>query len=216
MKTITALSLLTVLSVAMAATPAMADILYNNGPVDDDTDAWTFNFGFVVSDTFTLSSNATLTGFQFYSWVFPGDLLQNVEVSITSSEFGGTIYFDQTVAFTQSHCSTNAYGFDTCLESSTFNGPSLAAGTYWVNLQNAVVNDGDPIYWDENSGEGCTSPGCPSLASENSVGTIPSESFTVLGTTGSGTGGTVPEPSSILLLVSGGLGLAGVVRRKIM
>ena len=44
-----------------------------------------------------------------------------------------------------------------------------------MNLSNAVVNTGDPVYWDENSG--------PSLASENSVGTIPSESFTVLGST---------------------------------
>jgi uncharacterized repeat protein (TIGR03803 family) len=37
------------------------------------------------------------------------------------------------------------------------------------------------VYWDENSGVGCESSGCPSLAQENSVGTIPSESFTILG-----------------------------------
>ncbi len=105
-----------------------------------------------------------------------------VEISITSSEFGGTTYFNGVVNFTQSGCSGNQYGFNICTEtSSNFSGPNLAAGTYWVNLSNAIVNTGDPVYWDENSGVGCESCGCPSLASENSVGTIPSESFTHAG-----------------------------------
>ena len=56
--------------------------------------------------------------------------------------------------------------------SGTFSG-SLNAGTYWLNLSNAVVNDGDPVYWDENSGQ--------SSASQNTVGSIPSEAFTLLG-----------------------------------
>jgi PEP-CTERM motif len=87
---------------------------------------------------------------------------------------------------------------------------SLNAGTYWMNLNNAVVPNGDPIYWDENSG--------PSSASQNSVGTIPSESFTLLGgstTSQTTTTSTTPEPSSIMLFGSGILGLAGVLRRKL-
>ena len=135
-------SLLTILTLVLTAFPAMADqVLYNNGPIDDDTDAWTINSGFVVS----------------------------------------------------------------------FGGPNLSAGTYWVNLQNAVVNTGDPVYWDENSGEGCTSPGCPSQASENSFGTIPSESFTILGNTGTS---TVPEPSTLILFTWGIVGIAGLLRRR--
>ena len=101
----------------------------------------------------------------------PGDILQTAEVSITSSEFGGTTFFDGTVSFTQSGCTTNGFGFNVCTETGSFGDVNLAAGTYWLNLENAVVNTGDPIYWDENSG--------PSSASENSVGTIPSEAFTV-------------------------------------
>ena len=215
MKTrISLLSLLTLVAFSLAAIPAMADsILYNNGPLDDDTDAWTINFGFVVSDSFTLSSDATITGFRFNAWLFPGDVLQTAEVSFTSDEFGGTTYFDQVLNFVQTDCVVNAYGFNVCAETSNFNGPHLSAGTYWVNLQNAVVNTGDPVYWDENSGEGCTSPGCPSLASQNSIGTIPSESFTILGNSGTGT--TVPEPGTIALLGSGALGLAGLLRRKL-
>ena len=85
--------------------------------------------------------------------------------------------------------------------------------TYWLNLQNATVPSGDPVYWDENSGAGCGGSGCPSSASESALGTIPSEAFTIGG--GSSTSGSTPEPSSIMLFGSGILGLAGVLRRKL-
>ena len=83
---------------------------------------------------------------------------------------------------------------------------------YWVNLQNAVVNNNDPAYWDENTGIGCHSQGCPSLASESSVGTIPSESFSILGSSG---GGTVPEPGTLLLFGSSVAAAGGLLRRKL-
>jgi uncharacterized repeat protein (TIGR03803 family) len=156
---------------------------YSNGPINGTTDAWTINNGFVTSNSFTVPSGASLiNGLTFGAWAFPGDVLQTVEVSITSSEFGGTTYYDGAVNFTQSGCSGNQFGFNVCTESADYSFTvNLAGGTYWVNLSNAVVNDGDPIYWDENSGVGCDSPGCPSAASQNSVGTIPSEAFSVLG-----------------------------------
>ena len=198
----------------LAVIPVAAQTLYSNGPVNGTTDAWTINFGFVVSDTFTLGAASTVTGVNFYAWTFPGDVLDSAEVAITSSEFGGTTYSDQVVNFTQSACSANQLGFNVCLESSSGLAPvNLAAGTYWLNLENATVNDGDPIYWDENSGA--------SSASENSVGTIPSEAFTVLGTSSTSTTSTTsststtPEPSSIMLFGSGILGLASVLRRKL-
>ena len=63
-----------------------------------------------------------------------------------------------------------------------------------------------PVYWDENSG--------PSSASESTLGSIPSEAFTVFGTQSSSTG-TVPEPSRIILFGSGVLGLGALVRRNL-
>jgi len=198
---------LTLLLLALVAIPAMAQDIYDNGPTNGNTDAWTINFGFIVSDTFNVTNNnTTITGGSFAMWLVPGDTLTSAELSITSSEFGGTSFFDQTVSFTQGACTVNQYGYNVCAENTTFGGPTLNAGSYWLNLQNASVPSGDPVYWDENSG--------PSAASENSVGSIPSESFTVLGNTTT-TVSSVPEPSSILLLGSGLLGVAGLLRRKL-
>ncbi|HTV65422.1 MAG TPA: hypothetical protein VMD98_07450, partial [Bryocella sp.] len=142
--------------------PVAAQTIYDDGPINGTYSAETINFGIIVADSFTVSSGtSTLDGLTFGAWLFPGDVLENVQVWVTSEALGGTTYFNQVVNFTQSACSSNQYGFNVCTETGTFNGPTLANGTYWLNLLNATVNDGDPVYWDENSGIGCTSPGCP-------------------------------------------------------
>ena len=131
------LSLVIALLLSIAA-PASAQILYENGPINGTTDAWTINEGFVVGDSFTISTGtSTLTGLSFGAWLFPGDVLESVEVIVSQEFLGGTIYFDQVVPFTGSGCSTNQDGFNVCTETGAFNGPTLANGTYWVNLANA-------------------------------------------------------------------------------
>jgi hypothetical protein len=137
----------------------------------------------------------------------------SVDWSITSQENGGTVYGDGTANVTQQFISTNAFGYWEYEVTATGLNVGLTTGTYWLNLQNAVVSNGDPVYWDENSGAGCNSPGCPSQASESAVGTIPSESFDIAGT---GASGTTPEPSSIVLFASVILGLAGVLRSRLL
>jgi hypothetical protein len=92
-----------VLATALAVPAVAQNEIYDNGPINGTNDAWTINFGFAVSDSFTVSGgNSTVTGLTFGSFMLPGDVLTSVELSITSSEFGGTSYFDQVVSITQS------------------------------------------------------------------------------------------------------------------
>jgi hypothetical protein len=203
------------LTVCLSMTlPAMAGVAYENGPINGTIDAWTINLGFIVGNSFTVSGGpTTITGVEFGAWVSPGDTVTSVEVSLNSQPYlGGTTYFDETVNFAQSGCAVNQYGFNVCTETGLFNGPTLPNGTYWMTLQNATTPSGDPIYWDENGGIGCHSPGCPSQTWWNSEGTLPSESFSILGNQG----GSTPEPDSLILFASAILAVAGVIRRKVL
>ena len=201
---------LILLCLALASTPAWAD--YNNGPINGNIDAWTINFGFIVSDTFEADSSQ-VDGFMFGAREFPGDTTVTVDWSITSGENGGQVLGSGTANVLDQFISVNAFGYDIDLISVTgLHVPTVLSTQYWLNLQNAVTKDGEIVFWDENSGIGCTSPGCPSIASENTLGSIPSEAFTI-NTSG---GGATPEPNSFLLLGSGILGLAGLLRRKLL
>jgi hypothetical protein len=212
---------LTLLCLALAAIPAMAQYDdfgqrdYDNGPINGTTDAWTINFGYVVSDSFTGDGN-TAGQFYFGVWEFPGDTMETVDWSVTSGENSGTVYASGTSSVRDTFISTNQYGYNIDLIMvSDLNLSTTNGATYWLNLQNASVPSGDPVYWDENSGAGCGGTGdgknCPSQASESAIGTIPSEAFTI----GAQTTGRTPEPGSILLFASGILGLAGVLRCKL-
>jgi hypothetical protein len=204
MKTCTAsLSLLT-LCLALEALPAIAGELYNNGPSTLETDAYTVNFGFAVSDSFTVAANSTANGASFIYWLNVGDTNVTVDMSIGTSAFGSQVAnFTGLVPTSDTDLGDNAYGFDVREDTYTFEGKSLNADTtYWVTLQNASVPSGNPVYWDESSGT--------SMALDNNAGTIPSESFTILGNAG---GGTTPEPTGLVLFGSGLAGCAGLWRR---
>src|SRR5271166_4568744 len=203
---------LAILSLALAAIPAFGQggWSYDNGPINGTTDAWTINFGYVVSDTFT--AGGATTDFEFGAWEFSGDALTSVDWSITTAENGGMIIGSGTASgknITDTFISSNQYGYDVdTIAVSGLNVATASGTSYWLNLQNATVPSGDPVFWDENSGKGCGGAGCPSMASESAVGTVPGEAFTI-------GGGSTPEPSSIMLFGSGILGLAGVLRRKL-
>ncbi|MGA2370506.1 MAG: hypothetical protein ACLPPV_13450 [Candidatus Korobacteraceae bacterium] len=202
------------LCLTLSAVPVMAQTVYSNGPINGNTDAWAINFGSMVSDTFNVTdNNTTITGASFGMWLFPGDTLTSAQLSITSRPFGGTSYFDETVNFAQGSCIGNMYGYDICTENTSFSGPALNIGTYWLTLQNATTAEGEPVYWDENSGPSQAFHCCDAMQpGTNAVGTLPSESFTVLGNS---TTTSTPEPNDPALFLSGFVGLAAVLRRKL-
>lgn len=214
------MAVLSVFCLLVAAVPSSAQVLYDDGPINGTTDAWTINFGFVIGDSFTLLNNSTVGGFNFGVWEYPGDVLTSVDWSITQYPVSGMVYGSGTASgknLTDQFISLNQYGYDIDQISVTGLNVALSSGTYWLNLQNAVVPSGDPVYWDENSGAGCKGDdgmggGCPSQASGGGVGSDPAESFDITGTGG----GTTPEPGSFLLLASGILGMGGWLRRKLL
>jgi len=230
---------LTMLCLGMALTPAWAqNWSYDNGPIcgalhapqECGEDAWTISSGYIVSDTFFVDGSVqspTATNFMFGAWEFPGDFMSSVDWALTAQENGGTVYGQGTATvgggaggtLTDKFISVNAYGYDTDLITVKGLNVEVPAGVQlWLNLQNAVSgSNGDPSYWDESDGVGCGGSNghganCPSLASENMLGTIPSESFTIGGTPNNG---ATPEPNSMMLFGSGILSLAGVLRRKL-
>jgi hypothetical protein len=209
---IASLSLSAVLYLAVIV-PASADNLYNNGPVMGTVDGWTINYGFDVSDSFTLRRTSTIQSFDFTVWTLPGDPPLTVDWSISSAANGGTIFGSGTANLTTQYLFTNQLGFDVDEETVTGLDVKLSFRNAWLNLQNAVTQQGNPLYWDENSGIGCISVGCPSLGEESSVGSIPSETFDINGAV---QGGTLAEPSSMILLGSGILGLTTLVRRRML
>ena len=214
---IASLALLALLCLTWAAVPTWAqNWSYDNGPVNGTTTGWMINSGHIVSDSFYKEQkpDGTLGGStKLFVWESPGDTLTSLDWSITSQENGGTVYGSGTASganLTDTFISTNQFGYD--IDLITASGLNFTDKNHkdWLNLQNAISAQGNPVYWDENSGVGCQSDGCPSQAYDSALGTIPSEAFTIYGSDSS-----TPEPSSLLLFGSGVLGIGGLLRKRL-
>ena len=201
-KMFASLGLAVTMLLTLASTPAFAEnngnhkVVYNNG-TPDGNNAYIINFGFTVTDSFTLNSQSNINHIDFWVWQEPGDVLESVDYTIYSLP-PARILAKGTASTTpedQFQC-LMSQGLD-CEYGFSFSAINLPAGTYWLTLGNAVVNTRDPIYWAESGG--------PSKAFQDAgaglVGTIPSEAFDVVDPPAQN--GSVSQPGSTSLFDSG-------------
>jgi PEP-CTERM motif len=213
---IASLSLLALICLTLTALPASAN-LWDNGPISGNNNAWSINYGYIVSDSFQLiAASNTITSFSFGAWVASGDTVSSVDWSITSLPNQGTPIDSGTASGLQNDWQKTTAGYDILKVTASGLNFNLGSGVYYLNLSNATTPQGNAVYWDENDGVGCGGSdgnglNCISSAYSAGIGSIPSESFTI-----QGSGGTTPEPSSLLMFGSGVMGLGGLLRRRFL
>lgn len=175
-------------------------LLYSNGAVDGTLGAFDITNS-LVTNSFTLSSSATVTSVSVGLWVDSGATPTSLDWSIGTSEFsvahsGTASSLSNTLEY-----QGNSFGEDVYQTSFNVGSITLGPGTYWLTLSSGVASDSGTVSWDEaNNG-----PSGAYSGSESGVQQIASESFTIYGT-------AVPEPGGWLLAMMGSAGLIGLDR----
>jgi hypothetical protein len=204
---------LTVLCLTLA-TPAFAGIIFDDGPIDGTTNAFFIDgpggtfFQQTISDGFVATGSGTASSLDFGIWVITGTTPTTVSWSLGTSAFGSDIA-SGTSALSFTFFSTTPFGFDVYAATVTGLSGSFSAGSsYWLTLGGAFDSGGNPAAWDVNNGPAT----CDFAVSGVPVGDCGAggEAFTL-----NSSSSAVPEPGSIMMLGTGVLGLAGVLRRKI-
>jgi PEP-CTERM motif len=196
---------------------ASAGVVVDHYPVNGTITAYNITNGYIVSDSFSLSSPATLTGVNLGMWLSLGDSLNQLTWSIGSSPNTSTYGTGTASVSLLSTVFSSNPGYGLLVVSDTFSLPSisLGAGTYYLSLQNGITSQQASAFWDENNapgvdawqinGDGHLSAGGCAIEGQGTC----AEAFQLLSNSSS-----APEPGTFATL---GLGLAiasCIARRK--
>ena len=189
---------------------AYADVIYENGALNGTFRGAQITPPQALSDSFTVSNQATLTTATVGLFVPTGSVPVSLTWSIGSQPFGSDFGSD-TVFLSNTLVNTNVNGTsDVYLSSFGLDNLALGPGDYWFTLGNATSSTGEPVGWDINFG--------PSAAfyqnGPDDTGPADSEYFRLDGTFDSGSGSSpVPEPASLAIFAGGLIGLTAARRR---
>ena len=216
---------------AIAAAPAFADtVLYNNAGPNTDTGSPLYAYGVYsasqdTTDSFTLASNATVTGANFMLWTYQngveGEPGFQVNWSIGTTPFGSDVGTGTNVTPTSTvylnpiHLSVNDTSFWVYSVTISIPNTSLGPGEYWFTLDNTESSAADGLgFWDA-SYPASTVGTSTAYFGNSAVTAVPSQTFEILGS------GSAPVPeggSGLLYVMMAGticLGCAVAVKRPL-
>jgi hypothetical protein len=216
---------------------ARAGDLYTNGDVNGNYNNWFIDTdsSASVADSFTLGSASNLTAVDFVVWVNQGDTPEAVDWAITNSAtpFQGTVASGTAAPLNNPvFIDNNQYGYDVYDVSFSLGDLSLAAGNYFLQLQNGLTAEieasdfgDDPFLgWDENDGPSSAFTATVSGSSYGVPQSLINQTCQLFETcdslnpqSGSETfeiEGTTPEPGTVTMLLSGLLLLAATALYK--
>jgi hypothetical protein len=195
----------------LLTTPASADVLYDNGPMNGQTSigSWNISGAYVVADSFILTDTSTLTGVDLGLWVWSGEtpasLAWRIGTSIPTSP-GGTSA-GLSVLSECDGCAAN--GFDLYWVGFSLPSIVLGPGTYYLAIDSGAgmgLGNEHRMYWDIDDGPSAAYQNGFNLANYGGVTGSNSDSFQILG--------TAPEPAGTAMFLSGLALVAGLARRK--
>ncbi len=215
-----AMALLAVLCLALSTTAIAQNVLFNDGPTNGQLNALFIDgpnpgpFQQSISDGFIATGSGTAANMQVGLWVPTGETPTALSWWIGTTAFGTDISSGSQTGFSNQFVTSNGYGYDVYTSTITGMSGSITAGNvYYLTLGNANDSSGDQfVAWDVSPGPASCFFAVGGIEQGDcGLGNPEGEAFTLNGSSP----GTVPEPSSLLLLGSGVVGLAGFLRRKI-
>jgi hypothetical protein len=204
--------------------PVMADVLFSNPSMGTSApNAYMISPPpggyYLVLDDFSLSSDSVIDWISFRGWTSPGAVVTQVNLSIYADNGGapgtgivGVPSFPVTGTDTGHDCS----GYDVYDYVLRFDYFPLNSGVYWLGLSNATTSPTSPstyAFWELNDSLTGPMTGNGLQYASNSDSYSRNLGDFVFGVNGTGSGTSVPEPTTMLLLSFGLMGLAGI-RRK--
>lgn len=212
------MALLALLCLALSSVGIAQTVLYDDGPTNgainglfiDGPNPGPYNQN--ISDEFVASGSGIANYMQVGLWVPTGETPTTLSWWLGTSAFSGNLASGTNSSLQYSYLMTTGNWDIYNVTVTGLSGALTAGDTYYLTLGNGNDSGGDQyVAWDVNNG---------AAACYVAVGGVEQggcgyggEAFTLYAS--SGGGGTVPEPSSLLLFGSGVLALAGLMRHRI-